>query len=241
MILLYSFPFERAANSILARIMIDRFPPLWSVVLGLAYNFIGLTLGTFIGPFRYDILLLSSNLISPGSLLTPYNSIAGPILTAFLLDLGIQTSQIANRTSIYKIAPKARNRVNTVFMVAVFCGQLTGTAVGNRVYAVGGWRASGGASMGFIAIAMCVALSRGPWEKGWIGWSGGWGRKMKGGNEEVGVGGESVVADEERNGQTAGNMAMREGATEDGSSDTLVEGGEMEIKDTNISKSKEER
>jgi hypothetical protein len=36
--------------------MIDRFPPLWSVVLGLVYIFIGLTLGTFIGTFRYIFL-----------------------------------------------------------------------------------------------------------------------------------------------------------------------------------------
>jgi hypothetical protein len=125
-------------------------------------------------------------------------------------------------------------------MLAVFCGQLTGTAVGNKVYAVGGWRASGGTSMGFIAIGMCVAIARGPWEKGWVGWSGGWGRKMKGGNEEVGEGGESVVTDEERNGEQAGDIATVEGAAEDGSSDTLVETKEMGSRDTGTRKSKEE-
>lgn len=64
-------------------------------------------------------------------------------------------------------------------MVAVFCGQLIGTAVGNHVYALGGWKAAGGTSMGFIGAAVCVVFVRGPWERGWAGWRGGWGLKGK--------------------------------------------------------------
>jgi MFS family permease len=64
--------FEPVVNLTLARVMIDRFPPLWSVVLGLAYNFIGLTLGTFIGPFRYALLLVFPFLCLRSSLLTAY-------------------------------------------------------------------------------------------------------------------------------------------------------------------------
>ncbi|KAH8665760.1 major facilitator superfamily transporter [Tricladium varicosporioides] len=140
-----------------SKAIIDRFVPLFSVFLGLAYTLIGVTLGTFLGPF----------------------SISGPIIQAFLIDLGLQTSQIANRSAIYTIAPKARNRVNTAYMVAVFCGQLTGTAVGNRVYAEGGWKASGGTSMGFVGLALILCLVRGPWEEGWVGWSGGFGVRRR--------------------------------------------------------------
>ena len=47
------YPHGTEYQPLSARAMIDRFPPLWSVVLGLIYIFIGLTLGTFIGTFKY--------------------------------------------------------------------------------------------------------------------------------------------------------------------------------------------
>jgi len=59
-------------------------------------------------------------------------------------------------------------------MLCVFSGQLVGTAVGNRLFAEGGWVASGSASVGFIGLALMMCFVRGPWEKGWFGWGGGW-------------------------------------------------------------------
>jgi predicted MFS family arabinose efflux permease len=140
-----------------SKAIIDRFVPLFSVILGLFYCLTGVIIGTYIGTF----------------------SVAGPIIQAFAIDVGLQTSQIANRISIYSIAPKARNRTNSGFMVCLFCGQLTGTAVGNSVYAKGGWVSSGSVSVGFIVAAALACLARGPWEKGWVGWSGGWGIRRR--------------------------------------------------------------
>ncbi len=54
-----------------------------------------------------------------------------------------------------------------------------GTAVGNRLYAQGGWVASGSVSVGFVSAALLVCFARGPWEKGWVGWSGGWGLRRR--------------------------------------------------------------
>ena len=135
-----------------SKAIIDRFVPLFSVILGLLYCITGVIIGTYTGKF----------------------TVAGPIIQAFAIDLGLQTSQIANRSSIYTIEPKARNRVNTAYMVAVFSGQLMGTAVGNRLYAQGGWISSGSASVGFIGMALCVCFARAPWETHWVGWRGGW-------------------------------------------------------------------
>lgn len=135
-----------------SRAVIDRFVPIFSVVLGLSYCLIGTIIGTYIGKF----------------------TVAGPIIQAFAIDLGLQTSQIANRSAIYAIEPKARNRVNTAYMVSVFCGQLTGTAAGNRLYAQGGWALSGSASVGFAGGALLLCFVRSPWNPGWIGWKGGW-------------------------------------------------------------------
>lgn len=101
-------------------------------------------------------------------------TVAGPVIEALVIDLGNQACNIANRTAINDINPKARNRVNTCYMLAAFTGQLTGTAVGNRLYAIGGWRASGSCNIGFLGLALLVCFVRGPREKGWLGWSGGW-------------------------------------------------------------------
>lgn len=135
-----------------SKAIIDRFVPLFSVILGLIYCLTGVVIGTYTGKF----------------------TVAGPIIQAFALDLGIQTSQIANRSAIYAIEPKARNRVNTAYMVSVFCGQLMGTAVGNKLYARGGWVSSGSCSLGFVGVALVCCFARGPWNPGWIGWKGGW-------------------------------------------------------------------
>ncbi|KAM3073143.1 hypothetical protein ACMFMG_008858 [Clarireedia jacksonii] len=139
------------AGPIYSRYVIDKFVPLFSVILGLIYCLTGVLIGTFLG----------------------LHSLSGPILEAFFMDLGIQTAQIANRSAIYSIAPKARNRTNTAYMVLVFCGQLTGTAAGNRVYALGGWERSGEMSIGFVGAGLLLCFWRGPWEQGWWGWGGG--------------------------------------------------------------------
>ncbi|KAK4570176.1 hypothetical protein LTR86_002256 [Recurvomyces mirabilis] len=134
-----------------ARIVIDRFVPWFSVMLGMGWCLLGISIGTYTGTF----------------------TVAGPIIQAFVNDFGMQTAQIANRSAIFAVEPRGRNRVNTAFMVATFLGQLVGTSVGAHLYAKGGWIASGSYSMGSIGMALLITLSRGPWEEGWIGWHGG--------------------------------------------------------------------
>lgn len=146
-----------------SRLVIDKIAPLYSVIFGELICLTGIIIGTYIGTF----------------------TVAGPVIQAFCIDLGLQTSQIANRTAIYAIEPKARNRVNTAYMVFVFCGQLVGTSVGNSLYAWGerdggnGWIRSGSASVGFIGLALVFCVAKGPWENGWVGWRGGWGIRRR--------------------------------------------------------------
>lgn len=151
-------------SPVYARTVTDRFVPLFSTVIGELMVLTGVVVGTYTGTF----------------------TVAGPILQAFLNDLGMQSAQIANRSSIYAIEPKARNRVNTAFMLFTFCGQLTGTAAGNSLYARGGWIRSGSASVGFIGAALLVCAVRGPWETGWLGWTGGWSIRKKDPNSSDG-------------------------------------------------------
>ncbi|KAL8815950.1 MAG: hypothetical protein Q9191_008401, partial [Dirinaria sp. TL-2023a] len=85
-----------------SRFVIDKFVPLFSVIVGELICLTGIVIGTYTVP----------------------HTVAGPVIQAFMLDIGLQTSQIANRSNIYAIAPKARNRVNTAYMLSVFVGQL---------------------------------------------------------------------------------------------------------------------
>ncbi|KAI1408324.1 major facilitator superfamily transporter [Hypoxylon sp. FL1857] len=135
-----------------SRLITDRFVFLFSVVLGLAFEFVGIVISTFIGSF----------------------TVAGPIIHAIMMDSGANFSHTANRSNIYNLDPKARNRINTVYMVFAFGGQIMGTAVGNRLYAQGGWVWSGSSNIAFIGVAIIIGIIRGPRETGWIGWSKGW-------------------------------------------------------------------
>ncbi|KAJ8131483.1 hypothetical protein O1611_g2143 [Lasiodiplodia mahajangana] len=141
-----------------SRLITDRFVFLFSSVLGLSVELVGILIGTFIGTF----------------------TVAGPITQAILMatnsyvDSGSNLAHIANRSNVYSLGPNIRNRVNTIYMVFCFAGQLSGTAAGNRLYAQGGWVWSGSMSIGFIGAAILIGVARGPRESGWVGWKGGW-------------------------------------------------------------------
>ncbi|RKU48874.1 hypothetical protein DL546_008274 [Coniochaeta pulveracea] len=135
-----------------SRAILDKIVPLVSILIGFVIELAGTVVGTFVGT----------------------HNVAGPVIQAVCMDLGAGAANIANRARCYSIRPDARNRVNTAYMLAAFFGQLTGTAVGNRLYAQGGWVASGSCSIGFLGACIVVCLARGPRETGWIGWGGGW-------------------------------------------------------------------
>jgi predicted MFS family arabinose efflux permease len=118
------------AAPVYSRLVIDKVVPLVSAVMGLTVELAGVIVGTFTGSVH----------------------VAGPVIQAITIDLGSQFTQIGNRAAIYGIQPKARNRVNTAYMVAAFSGQLTGTAVGNRLYAQGGWVYSGSCSSKLVSL-----------------------------------------------------------------------------------------
>ncbi|SPQ23882.1 ae04440a-e43d-42c3-87a7-c3f3272458a3 [Thermothielavioides terrestris] len=112
------------AAPVYSRLVIDKVAPLVSAVMGVTLELAGVVVGTFTGSYN----------------------VAGPVIQAIAIDLGGQFTQIGNRAAIYSIQPNARNRVNTAYIVFSFAGQLTGTAVGNRLYAQGGWVYSGSCS-----------------------------------------------------------------------------------------------
>lgn len=55
----------------------------------------------------------------------------------------------------------------------------------------GGWLAAGGLSIAVMGASYIVILARGPHERGWVGWSGGWRLKSSLEDREERLGGES--------------------------------------------------
>ncbi|KAJ4993071.1 membrane protein [Stagonosporopsis vannaccii] len=203
-------------SPIWARHMTDRFVPHFSILFGLGCSLLGTCLGTYVGTF----------------------SVAGPVLQALLLDFGNQTAQIAQRSAIYTIEPKRRNGVNTAFMVSTFCGQLIGTAAGNHIYAAAGWIGSGSTSVGFLVAALLVMGARGPWEEGWVGWSGGWSLNKKNRDSADGKTGEVMhLGADDKKGVDEGMLekGLEEGAAHEGHESPL-----HELEDGSAKSSKED-
>ncbi|KAK0613642.1 membrane protein [Immersiella caudata] len=138
------------------RVFMDHFVPWFSAFVGETFALVGVIISTFTGDM----------------------TVAGPIIEAITLDMGTQTSQTANRVAAFSIDATAMNRVNSAFVVCGFLGQFSGAAFGNKLYADGGWIRVGGATVGLMGLALVVLCMRGPGEKGWVGWSGGWNMRM---------------------------------------------------------------
>lgn len=139
-------------NPHLVHYLLKHFHAIYASVVGLTLALVGIVIGTCIGTF----------------------TLAGPVIMGVSIDLGLILCQTACRTQIVPIEPKARNRVNTIFTVMGFFGMLMGTAVCNRLYAMGGWRYSGYAEIGFVVVALGLCFVRGPHETRWFGFRGGW-------------------------------------------------------------------
>lgn len=126
--------------------------PLASAGVGKVISLVGIVVGTVVG-----------------------KNVAGPVVQALLLDAGLMVTFISCRMVVNGVEPLKRNRVNAAFVILMYLGSLAGTKAGNEVFArFGGWEASGGLSVGVIVLGMGLIAIRGPNEKGWVGWRGGW-------------------------------------------------------------------
>jgi predicted MFS family arabinose efflux permease len=75
-----------------------------------------------------------------------------------LLDLGCQGLHISNQSEIYKLAPKARSRVNAAYMTSYFIGGTLGSVGAALCYGAAGWAASCGLGSAFGAVTFVVSL-----------------------------------------------------------------------------------
>lgn len=85
------------------------------------------------------------------------NSIIGLVVGTLIMDLGVQSSQIANQARVSALDPMASSRLNAVFMSTMFLGGATGAGIGGACYAMWGW--SGTCVFAGFSAATALLLS----------------------------------------------------------------------------------
>ena len=90
------------------------------------------------------------------------HSAVGLVIGIAVLDLGVQGTHISNQSAIYALAPEARSRLTTAYMVAYFSGGAVLSAVVSSLYASDGWTGVCviGAATAGLALAVWACTSR---------------------------------------------------------------------------------
>jgi predicted MFS family arabinose efflux permease len=85
-------------------------------------------------------------------------SLAAMIVGILIMDLAVQSSQVANQARVNALDPAARSRLNTIFMATMILGGACGAGAGGVAYSQWGW--SGTCFFGAASAAMALVLAR---------------------------------------------------------------------------------
>ena len=85
-------------------------------------------------------------------------SLAAMIVAVLILDLAVQSSQVANQARIHALDPAARSRLNTIFMATMILGGACGSGLAGLAYSAWGW--SGTCLFGAASAAAALLVSR---------------------------------------------------------------------------------
>ena len=79
-------------------------------------------------------------------------------LGIIMLDAGMQGLQITNQSIIYSLAPDARSRINSAYMVCAFIGAALGSLAAGQCYAHAGWRGDCllGGGIGLVILVLAI-------------------------------------------------------------------------------------
>src|SRR5262249_30388604 len=91
------------------------------------------------GPERSILIAIIATLAGYLLLLFAGRALPGLIASIVLIDIGVQSGHVANQSRIYALAPEARSRINTFYMVAFFVGGASGSYLGPLGFNHGGW------------------------------------------------------------------------------------------------------
>ena len=88
--------------------------------------------------------------------------LAALLAGVLLLDVCVQALHISNQSVIYALAPEARSRITTVYLVSYFLGGALGSGAASLAYAYAGWLGVClvGAGIACLLLALCLAARR---------------------------------------------------------------------------------
>jgi predicted MFS family arabinose efflux permease len=92
------------------------------------------------------------------TLIHPAFGVFGLAVTAVVLDLCMQMSMVIGQREVYALDAKARSRLNSIYMTAIFIGGAVGAAVASALYDHGGWAWVGIAGALFAVVALVKFL-----------------------------------------------------------------------------------
>jgi predicted MFS family arabinose efflux permease len=112
------------------------------------------------GPDLVNLLAILGVALSGVVLLTGqlggWPGLVGLVVGMLLLDVGVQSSQVANQARVFALLPAARSRLNSAYMTCVFLGGSAGSLVGARLHLALGWPAV----CGLVVLVAGGALTR---------------------------------------------------------------------------------
>lgn len=82
--------------------------------------------------------------------------VAALAVSVIILDIGAQTTQVANQTRIFGLVPSARSRTNTVYMTIYFAGAAVGSALATVAWAH--WQWNGVCYLALVLIGLAAIL-----------------------------------------------------------------------------------
>ncbi|KAJ3885068.1 major facilitator superfamily domain-containing protein [Lentinula edodes] len=89
-------------------------------------------------------------------------SVAAVIIATIGLDVFRQMLETSVAISIFSIAPHARARLNAIYILSLFIGQVIGSSAGTKIFLTYGWRATAAMTLGLTAWALLMLMMRGP-------------------------------------------------------------------------------
>jgi len=112
------------------------------------------------GPDAVNLVCMLGAIAAGGLLLTGHLGGAVGLIGLgagmLLLDVAMQSGQVANQARIFALRPEARARLNTAYMTCAFLGGSAGSWLGVRAYSAFGWNGV----CGLVALLAVLALLR---------------------------------------------------------------------------------
>lgn len=113
-----------------------------------------------IGPNPINLICFFGAIVAAAVLTAAnFGGVVGLITLAagmLLLDIAVQSGQVANQARIFALRPEMRSRLNTAYMTCAFLGGSLGSWLGVRAYSSLGWLGV----CGLVALVAIIALVR---------------------------------------------------------------------------------